>query len=134
MKPFSLDSDMTALISGVFYPTDHSMVMFPDENDAKTVGERLRAEAIGDGEVYFIPADIILSQITPTTEGGDDPLPSVGTDGATVRAYTELARKGHVALLVKTPDAEIAEKLMKVVRTVPYSIAQRYRMLVIEDL
>lgn len=65
---------------------------------------------------------------------GDDPLPSAGTDGATVRAYTKLAREGHSALLVKTEDAEIAEQLMQIVRTVPFSIAQRYRTLVIEDL
>ena len=134
MKPFNFDPDMKALISGAFYPTNHSMVMFPDENDAKAVAERLKAENIGDGDVYFIPAAVILSQITPTLQGDDDPLPSVGTDGATVRAFTELARKGHVALLVKTPEAESAEKLMEVVRTVRYSIAQRYRMLVIEDL
>jgi hypothetical protein len=35
---------------------------------------------------------------------------------------------------VKTEDSEEAEQLMELVRTVPYSIAQRYRTLVIEDL
>jgi len=37
-------------------------------------------------------------------------------------------------LMVKTEDEDDAERVMEVVRTVPYSIAQRYRMLVIEDL
>jgi hypothetical protein len=41
MKPFSLDSGMTAMISGAFYPTGYSMIMFPDEKDAKAVGEQL---------------------------------------------------------------------------------------------
>ena len=67
-------------------------------------------------------------------ETADDPLPSAGTEGATVRAYTKLAREGHTALLVKTEDSDAAEQLMALVRTVPYSIAQRYRTLVIEDL
>jgi hypothetical protein len=37
-------------------------------------------------------------------------------------------------LLVKTKNEEEANRLMEVVRAVPYSIAQRYRTLVIEDL
>jgi len=134
MKPFSLDSGMTASISGAFYPTGYSMIMFPDEKDAKAVGEQLTTGTFKGDDVYFIPADIILSQITPTVKTGDDPLPSVGTDGATVRAYTKLAREGHSALLVRTEEAEHAEHLMQIVRTVPHSMAQRYRMLVIEDL
>jgi hypothetical protein len=51
-----------------------------------------------------------------------------------VRAYTQLARDGHTGLLVRTKDGAAAELLMELVRTVPYSIAQRYRLLVIEDL
>jgi hypothetical protein len=52
-----------------------------------------------------------------------------------VRAYTKLAREGHTGLLVKTKDeAAWPNLLMELVRTVPYSIAQRYRTLVIEDL
>ena len=134
MKPFSLDSSMTASISGAFYPTGYSMIMFPDEKDAKAIGEHLSIGSSGSSEVYFIPAGTILSQISPTMQSGDDPLPSVGTDGATVRAYTKLAREGHSALLVKTENADSAEQLMQVVRTVTYSMAQRYRTLVIEDL
>jgi len=134
MKPFSLDSEMTAMISGAFYPTGYSMIMFPDEKDAKAVGEQLTTGDFKGDDVYFIPAEAILSQITPTVKTGDDPLPSAGTDGATVRAYTKLAREGHSALLVKTEDTDTAAQLMEIVRTVPYSMAQRYRTLVIEDL
>lgn len=134
MKNFSLDSSMTAAIGGAFYPTGYSMVMFPDPDDAKRVGQQLVDKGFSADAIYLIPPDILLSQITPTTSDADNPLPSAGTEGATVRAYTELAREGHGALLVKTEDEDAAERLMKVVRTVPYSIAQRYRMLVIEDL
>ncbi|MDM0119892.1 hypothetical protein [Variovorax arabinosiphilus] len=134
MKNFSLDSSMTAAIGGAFYPTGYSMVMFPDPDDAKRVGQQLADKGFSADAIYLIPPDILLSQITPTTSGGDNPLPSAGTEGATVRAYTKLAREGHGALLVKTKDEDAAKRLMDVVRTVPYSIAQRYRMLVIEDL
>jgi len=135
MKHFTLDSHMTAAIGGAFYPTGHSMVMFPSAEDANRVGHALiDGSGFAGDEVYLIPPQTVLSQIAPTVEDADAPLPSAGTDGATVRAYTKLAREGHTALLVKTKDEAAAARMMEAVRQVPYSIAQRYRTLVIEDL
>ncbi len=124
---------MIATIGGAFYPTGYSMVMFADEATAVSVGTELSAR-FEDSEVFMLTPATILSQITPTVSDADDPLPSAGTEGATVRAYTKLAKEGHYALLVKTPNEKAAERMMEIVRRVPYSIAQRYRMLVIEDL
>jgi hypothetical protein len=134
MQNFSLDPGMTAAIGGAFYPTGYSMVMFPSGEDARHVGQQLTEKGFEPAAIYLIPPEVVLAQITPTTSDADNPLPSAGTEGATVRAYTKLAREGHSALLVQTDDEDAAERLMAVVRTVPYSIAQRYRMLVIEDL
>lgn len=134
MQTFSLDPSMRATIGGAFYPTGYSMVMFPKEADALRVGRRLSKDGMSADDIFLIPPGSILSQIAPTVEQADDPLPSAGTEGATVRAYTKLALEGHTALLVKTPDSETAEKMMNAVRSVPYAMAQRYRALVIEDL
>lgn len=133
LMSFSLDPSMISTLGGTFYPTGYSMVMFPDEASAVSVGEELSAQ-IEDSELFLLTPSSILSQITPTVSDADDPLPSAGTEGATVRAYTKLAKEGHHGLLVKTPDAETAERMMEVVRRAPYSLAQRYRALVIEDL
>jgi hypothetical protein len=134
MKHFTLDSHMVAAFGGAFYPTGHSMVMFPNAEDASRVGHQLIEKGFSGDEVYLIPPQTMLSQISPTVGDADNPLPSAGTDGATVRAYTKLAREGHTGLLVKTENRAAAERLMDVVRTVPYSIAERYCRLVIEDL
>lgn len=134
MKHFTLESNMRANIGGAFYPTGYSMVMFPNAEDADRVGRQLIESGVSGDEVYLLPAATVLAEITPTASDADNPLPSAGTEGATVRAYTKLAREGHAALLVKTKNEEAADRLMEVVRTVPYSIAQRYRTLVIEDL
>ena len=134
MNQFHLEPNMLATFGGAFYPTGYSMVMFPDAKDAARVGQQLIEAGFEASAVMSVPAAIILSQITPTVSGADDPLPSAGTEGATVRALTELAQKGHAGLLIKTDDEDIADRLMKVVREVPYSMAQRYRALVIEDL
>lgn len=135
MKKFKLDSHMTSMIGGGFYPTGHSMIMFPSIEDASRIGHELIEQGVVSGdEVYLVSSQEILEQITPTIKGSDYPLPSAGTEAATVRNYTRLAREGHHALLVKTPDEVVAEKVMERVRQVPYSIAERYRRLVIEDL
>ncbi|VTU28741.1 hypothetical protein H4CHR_02264 [Variovorax sp. PBS-H4] len=133
LMSFSLDPSMISTLGGTFYPSGYSMVMFPDEATAVSVGEELSTQ-LEDSEVYLLTPAAILSQITPTVSDADDPLPSAGTEGATVRVYTKLAREGHHGLLVKTPDAETAQRMMEVVRRGPYSVAQRYRTLVIEDL
>jgi hypothetical protein len=133
LSSFSLDESMLATLGGAFYPKGYSMVMFPDEATAISVGSDLSSQK-PEVEIFHLPPASILSQITPTVSDADEPLPSAGTEAATVRAYTKLAREGHHALLVETPDEESAEWLMETVRKAPYSIAQRYRMLVIEDL
>lgn len=134
MKHFTLEPNMRASIGGAFYPTGYSMVMFPSAEDADRIGHRLIETGMSGDEVYLLPAETVLQEIAPTVSDADNPLPSAGTEGATVRAYTKLAREGHTGLLVKTKNEEAATRLMEVVRTVPYSIAQRYRTLVIEDL
>jgi len=135
MKKFKLDSHMTSLVGGGFYPTGHSMIMFPNPEDANRVGHLLIAHGVVNGdEVYLVTSQDILEQIAPTTKGSDYPLPSAGTEAATVRIYIRLAREGHVALLVKTRDEAVAGRVMELVRQVPYSAAECYRRLVIEDL
>ncbi len=134
MKPFALDPSMIAKLGGAFYPTGHSFVMFPNADDARQIAQKLLESGLSGDDIYLIPPETVLSQITPTVSGADDPLPSAGTEGATVRAYTKLAQDGHTALLIRTEDGDDADEVMEIVKTVPYSIAQRYRMLVIEDL
>ncbi|HYP82525.1 hypothetical protein [Variovorax sp.] len=135
MKRFAMDSHMVSAIGGVFYPTGHSMIMFPSVEVASQVGHRLiETDVVNGDDVCLISPEEILDTITPTTRAADFPLPSAGTEGAAVRVYTRLALEGHAALLVRTPDGPAAEKVMVVVRQAPYSAAERYRRLVIEDL
>ncbi|MDP9900097.1 hypothetical protein [Variovorax ginsengisoli] len=134
MKHFVLEPRMTATLGGAFYPTGYSFVMFADANDARKIAQALSEQSVGEDEIYLLSPETVLAQISPTVVDADDPLPSAGTEGATVRAYTKLARDGHTGLLVKTDDEKDANRMMDIVRAVPFSIAQRYRMLVIEDL
>ncbi len=134
MKHFTLDDHMTSVFGGAFYPTGFAMVMFPDADAASRVGHQLIESGVSGDDIYLIPPATVLSEIVPTVNEASSPLPSAGTDGATVRAYEKLARAGHTALLVRTKDDAAAERLMEKARPANFSIAQRYRRLVIEDL
>lgn len=133
MQTFEITSDMLTM-GGVFYPTGHSLIMFPTAQAASRAAQTLDGQLGEAGEVMQLSAHTVLSQIGRVDGASDVALPSVGTEGATVRKYVELARAGHSAVMVKTPSSEVTEKVMVVAREAPFSYAQRYHFLAIEDL
>ncbi len=133
MQPFVLDPGMLTM-AGVFYPTGHVFVMFPTEQDARQVGEEIERAGLSEQPVMLLDPRTILEHVVRTVGSTDIPLPSAGTEAATVRQYAALAGQGHWALMVHAPDADETEAVMQVVRTAPFSFAEKYRMLVIEDL
>lgn len=136
MTPFALTPEMQTTIGGVFYPTGYALILFPTAEDARAAGEELQSVVVADGErqLQSITPQAALRDIGHSEDGADIPLPSVGTEGATVRAIVELARKGHHGLLVPASSREDAEAVMVVARRHRFSFAQKYRRLVIEDL
>jgi hypothetical protein len=132
MSPFVLEPGMLSM-GGVFYPTGYVVVMFPNAEDARRIGDTLVRDGVSERVMELAP-ETVFREISRTEDGSDAPLPSVGTEGATVRSFHELARRGHHGLLVHANSGEATEAVMQVVRRVPFSFAQKYRTLVIEDL
>ena len=77
---------------------------------------------------------VILREIGKIDGESQVALPSVGTEGATVHRYIEFASEGHHALMIKSPSDAHTERVMSVVRELPFSYGQKYHMLAIEDL
>lgn len=133
MREFVPDEKMRT-ISGTFYPTGHVVILFPEQADAQRTAEGLLAEGgFSADRVMGLSPATVLREIALKGDA-DIPLPSVGTEGATARSFESLARKGHHGLVVAADSREDAERLMVIARRVPFSLAQRYRTLVIEDL
>ncbi|WP_431095850.1 RNA-binding protein [Polaromonas aquatica] len=130
MKHFELTKKMLSM-GGVFYPTGYAFIMFPDAEDAKQVAHEL--EAGSDGIMLLTPEEI-LEEIGKVDGHSEVNLPRVGTEGATVHKYVDLAREGHHALMIPAPSREATERTMQIVRKVPFSYAQKYHSLAIEDL
>jgi hypothetical protein len=130
MKNFELTKKMISM-GGVFYPTGYAFIMFPDAEDAKNIAHEL--ETASDGVMLLTPENI-LEDIGKADGHSEVNLPRVGTEGATVHKYIDLAREGHHALMIPVPSKDATEHIMEIVRTVPFSYAQKYHSLAIEDL
>jgi hypothetical protein len=132
MTDFKLTSDMLTF-GGVFYPKGYMFIMFPQEKDAQQVASALK-ESAADVEVTFLDPATVLREVGQIDGDIEVDLPAVGTEGATVRKYVQLARQGNCALLVKADSDETAELVMNEVHKVSFSYGQRYHLLAMEDL
>lgn len=133
MKNFELSSDMQTM-SGVFYPKGYAFVMFATAADAEQVARELESDPGHKGDIMMLSPATVLLQIGKVDGESDVQLPSVGTEGATVRKYVDLARRGHFALMVEVDSDESTERLMSYARKMPFSYAQRYHLLAMQDL
>ncbi len=133
MKNFELTSDMLTL-GGVFYPKGYVFIMFPDEQDAEKVAREIDADRENGGDTMVLKPATVLRDIGKVDGDSDVALPSVGTEGATVSKYIDLARKGHYAVMAKIKSDEHAASVIATVQKVPFSYGQRYHLLAMEDI
>jgi hypothetical protein len=130
MKPFELTKKMLTM-SGVFYPTGYAFIMFPDADSARGAAEKI--DLLSDAVMLLTP-DVVLKEIGKVNGDSDAALPDVGTEGATVQRYVNLARRGHHAVMATVPDAKVTEQVVAEARKHHFSFGQLYHMLAIEDL
>lgn len=132
MKTFAPDSKMFTL-GGVFYPTGHMFLMFPDADEALSAEKKLIDAGYDGGQICLLTPKDIHDKVAATAME-EEGLPSPGTEAATARHYEELAREGHHALMVPARTAQDTEKVMQALKDAKISYAQKYRHFVIEDL
>jgi len=133
MTKFKLTPDMLTM-SGTFYPTGYAFIMFPNAAEAERVAFEIDKTSTPGGSLMFLNAATVLREIGKVEGDSDIALPSVGTEGATVHKYVDLARKGHCALMIKVDSDEETERVMQSARSAPFSYGQRYHLLAMEDL
>lgn len=132
MKQFELSPEMVTM-GGAFYPKGHVFIMFENQADAEQVAREIDGHPGNDSVMLLSPATV-LREIGKVDGESKVPLPSVGTEGATVNNYVDLARKGHHALMVKIASDEDAKRVTDAARKASFSYGQRYHLLAIEDL
>ena len=132
MKPFVLTPKMRTL-AGTFYPKGWIVAMV-NPKDVQSLAERLAECAAVPDDILHLPPETVLKELGGAVGESDLPLPSVGTEGQSVRRYVQLAREGWHGLMVHAPTEADTERVMEVLRTVPLPYAQKYHRLAIEDL
>jgi hypothetical protein len=133
VQAFVMTPKMSTL-QGVFYPTGYAFLMFPDAGSAEHAARELEAAGFHDPDLMLLTPEVVLEEIGRIDGASSVALPSVGTEGATVRKYIDFAREGHHALMVKAPSDQETERMMTIVRKLPFSYGQKYHLLAIEDL
>lgn len=116
---------------GNFYPTHHVLLAFEKKEDADSTRDGLRQA--GFSEIR----EIDDRQMMDASQHGLDNanlIAAMGSSMKMVELHNQLARQGCHFLLVKAQSDEDTEKLMSVVRKVPFRLAQKYRRLVIQTL
>jgi hypothetical protein len=132
MKPFRLESSMKTM-RGVFYPTGWMVLMFPGEQQARDAAKLLADSGVADDCVMLLTPEDFRRDIIGAT-GDDNMLPSAGTEGDTVRKFSECMRDGNYGLMVHAPSHEESDKAMETLKDCRITYGQKYRMLVIEDI
>ncbi len=133
MKQFSMASSMLTL-SGEFYPSGYLFAMVPGLIEAQEVEKDLTRHNVKSDDVILLSPEVVLEKIVPTSAHHGDTMPSIGTESSTVRQYGDLASQGHYGMMIRTQSTDQTEVIMQSLRKVPFSIAERCRFLVIEDL
>lgn len=133
MKKFELTTDMVTM-SGTFYPKGYAFIMFPNAAQAESAAFEIGNTSPPGDSLMFLNAATVLRDIGRVEGDSDIVLPSVGTEGATVRKYVDLARRGHCALMIKVGSDEETERVMQFARRASFSYGQRYHLLAMEDL
>lgn len=101
MKPFVMDRKMRTL-GGAFYPTGWVVVMV-QAHDVDRLGEELAQQTARPEDVLHLAPEVLMRELGGSVGESDLPLPSVGTEGQSVRKYLALARQGLHGLMVHGP-------------------------------
>ena len=133
MKKFELKPDMLTM-GGTFYPKGYAFIMFPNAAQAERAAFDIGNTSPHGDTAMFLNAATVLRDIGKVEGDSDIMLPSIGTEGATVRKYVDLARNGHCALMIKVNSDEETERVMLSARNNNFSYGQRYHLLAMEDL
>ncbi len=133
MKAFKLTPKMLTM-GGVFYPTGHAVLLFPETSQAEQAAQALEAAGFSSDAVMLLPSETILREIGKVDGDWQPGLPSVGTEGHTVNKYIALARQGHHGVMVHAPSDADTQRVLAALGALRFSYGQKYHLLAMEDL
>ena len=118
---------------GIFYPTGWSVVAFPSRESAEQVRRDLLTGGYDEADCKLVRCD----EVIPTAEAQLSDagwLAQLGKADEMVGRHLAAAKSGSTFLVIHTPSDSEAERVMNVVRRVPFDFVHRYHRLAIQEM
>jgi hypothetical protein len=116
---------------GVFKPVGHVLASFPNERDARSAVEALKAAGFPD--VAFYPAQEVLERANRDI-ANSGVLANIGQELNLVKQQRDLAEEGHPFVSVLAEKDDDARRAGGIVARYNADRAQKFGSLVIEEL
>lgn len=118
---------------GIFYPSGWTVVAFATEDAAQRVRRDLLTGGYSEDDCRMLrPEQVIPAAKGQLNDAGF--LAQLGMADDMVARHLAAAKRGGTFLVIYAPSDPEAERVMTVVRRVPFDFAHRYRRLAIEEL
>jgi hypothetical protein len=118
---------------GIFYPTGWIVAAFPQQESAEQVRRDLFAGGYDEGDCKLVSGQ----QVVPSAQGQLDDagwLARLGKADEYVQEHLKAAKGGSTFLIVYAPSDSEADRVMNVIRRVPFDFVHRYRRFAIQTM
>jgi hypothetical protein len=118
---------------GVFSPTGHVVMAFPNDDTAVIARGALIAGGFSEKEVTQYKKDDVIRECEKSNEQAANPV-QIGQDVAKIAEYLALAKQGCGFLVVHAPEDERSKKAVEIVQPYGLKFAEKYNRLTLEEL
>ena len=131
MSPEKMSKQNVPMSFGVFYPTGHVVLAFPDDADSKKVREALLTGGYAEDEILQYTGPELVSELEKTLENASI---LAQTELEHVEKHLELAKQSCGFLVVYAPSDVETARVMNVAGRFRAQLAHKYNRLTLEDL
>ena len=118
---------------GVFSPTGHVVMAFPNDDSAIIARSALLAGGFSENEVTRHNKDEVIRECEKSNEQASNPV-QIGQDVAKIAKYLALAKEGCGFLVVHAPEDERSKQAIAIVQPYGLKFAEKYNRLTLEEL
>jgi hypothetical protein len=118
---------------GIFYPTGWIVVAFPKREYAEQVRHDVLTGGYDEADCKLVRSD----EVIPSAQAQLDDsgwLGKLGMADEMIGRHLDAANRGSTFLLIHALSDDEVERVMKVVRRVPFDLAHRYHRFAIEEI
>jgi len=118
---------------GVFSPTGHIVMAFPDDERAGRARAALIAGGFSEGEVTQYDKNEVIVESEKSLKQETNPV-QIGQDVAKAEEYLAFAKEGCGFLMVHAPEEDRTKQEIAIAHPFGLKFAEKYNRLTLEEL